>query len=83
MSFVGPRPITAVEMQEHYGADADEVLAVRPGVTGLWQSLGRNRLTYPTRRRLDIWFVRHASPGLYFRILTRTIPRVLQGCDAR
>jgi exopolysaccharide production protein ExoY len=83
MSFVGPRPITALEMQEHYGDDAEEMLSVRPGLTGLWQSLGRNRLTYPTRRRLDIWFVRHASPGLYFRILTRTIPRVLQGRHAR
>jgi exopolysaccharide production protein ExoY len=83
MSFVGPRPITAAEMEEYYGDDAEEVLSVRPGLTGLWQSLGRNRLTYRARRRLDVWFVRHASPGLYLRILTRTIPRVLRGYDAR
>jgi lipopolysaccharide/colanic/teichoic acid biosynthesis glycosyltransferase len=82
MSFVGPRPITAAELASHYGDDAPEVLSVRPGLTGLWQSLGRNRLTYATRRRLDVWFVRHASPGLYFRILARTIPRVLQGDNA-
>lgn len=82
MSFVGPRPITAMEMEEHYGVCAKEVLSVRPGLTGLWQSMGRNRLTYATRRRLDMWFVRHASPYLYFSILTRTIPRVLRGHDA-
>jgi lipopolysaccharide/colanic/teichoic acid biosynthesis glycosyltransferase len=82
MSFVGPRPITAAELASHYGDDAPEVLSVRPGLTGLWQSLGRNRLTYATRRRLDVWFVRHASPCLYFRILARTIPRVLQGDNA-
>ena len=39
-------------------------------------------LTYAARRRLDDWFIRHASPGLYFRILARTIPRVMQGSDA-
>jgi lipopolysaccharide/colanic/teichoic acid biosynthesis glycosyltransferase len=82
MSFVGPRPITVAEMREHYGSSAEEVLSLRPGLTGLWQSMGRNRLTYSTRRRLDVWFVRHVSPGLYLRVLTRTIPRVVRGDNA-
>lgn len=52
MSMVGPRPVTAAELEEHYGAAAWEVLRVRPGITGLWQVMGRNRLSYRQRRRL-------------------------------
>jgi exopolysaccharide production protein ExoY len=82
MSFVGPRPITIEELREHYGAAASEVLSVRPGLTGLWQVRGRNSLSYARRRRLDLLLVRRASPVLYFRILLRSIPGVLNGRDA-
>lgn len=82
MSFVGPRPITAEELNRHYGPQAVEVLQLRPGITGLWQTLGRNRLSYARRKRLDILFVRRASPGLYFHILARTFPKVILGYDA-
>src|SRR5439155_2656241 len=53
MSLVGPRPLTREEMRAHYAADAPEVLSVKPGITGLWQVMGRSRLSYPQRRRLD------------------------------
>lgn len=82
MSLVGPRPITHEELQEHYGSSADEVLSVRPGLTGLWQVKGRSRLSYARRRRLDLLLVRRPSAGLYFRILLRSIPGVLAGRDA-
>jgi lipopolysaccharide/colanic/teichoic acid biosynthesis glycosyltransferase len=82
MSLVGPRPLTAVELRRHYSMQTAEVLSVKPGLTGLWQSGGRSRLSYRQRKRLDLFFVRHASPGIYFRILFRTIPRVLAGKDA-
>src|SRR6202043_22321 len=68
MSFVGPRPITRGELDEHYGSSAEAVLSLRPGLTGLWQLMGRSRLTYSKRKRLDLRLVRCASPGLYFRI---------------
>ncbi len=83
MSFVGPRPITQAELETHYGPSAEEVLRLRPGLTGLWQVLGRSRLTYERRRRLDLVLVRRACAGLYFRILLRSFPRVLSGTDAR
>ena len=83
MSFVGPRPITHAEMEEHYGGVAEAVVSLRPGLTGLWQTMGRSRLSYAQRRKLDLWLVRYASPGLYFRILWRSVPRVLYGHDAR
>jgi exopolysaccharide production protein ExoY len=82
MSLVGPRPITAQELEEHYGEYAAEVLGIDPGITGLWQTSGRNQLKYGQRLRLDLFLVRHYSPGLYFRILLRTIPRVLSGAGA-
>ena len=82
MSLVGPRPITRMELEEHYGRSAEAVLSMRPGLTGLWQMRGRSRLTYAQRRRLDLWLARHASPGLYVRILLRSIPVILRGQDA-
>ncbi len=82
MSFVGPRPLTAEELEAYYGESAAEVLEVAPGMTGLWQVLGRNRLSYAQRRRLDVFFVRKRSPGLYAWILLRTPGRVLSGRDA-
>jgi lipopolysaccharide/colanic/teichoic acid biosynthesis glycosyltransferase len=82
MSLVGPRPLTPSELKRYYGSAAAEVMSVRPGITGLWQVMGRSRLTYAQRKRLDLFFVRHASTGLYFRILLGTIPRVLAGKDS-
>lgn len=82
MSLVGPRPITRSELDQHYGRQAGAVLALRPGLTGLWQIMGRSRLNYSQRKRLDLWLASHASPGLYLRILLRSIPGVLRGHDA-
>src|ERR1035437_9840767 len=47
MSVVGPRPLTESELRSQYGVLAKEVLSLRPGITGLWQVLGRGRLSYP------------------------------------
>jgi lipopolysaccharide/colanic/teichoic acid biosynthesis glycosyltransferase len=79
MSFIGPRPLTPEELETHYGETAREILQVSPGITGLWQVLGRNRLTYPQRRRLDLFFVRKRSFALSAWILLRTPARVLSG----
>jgi lipopolysaccharide/colanic/teichoic acid biosynthesis glycosyltransferase len=77
MSIVGPRPITRFELREYYGADATEMLSLKPGLTGLWQVRGRNRLTYRQRKRFDLFLVRRFSAGLYFRIVALTIPDLL------
>jgi exopolysaccharide production protein ExoY len=82
MSLVGPRPLTRTELDLHYSPGATEVLSVRPGLTGLWQVLGRNRLTYRQRRRLDLFFVRRRSLAFYLLILARTVPQVLRARDA-
>jgi exopolysaccharide production protein ExoY len=81
MSLVGPRPLTEGELKKYYGADAAEVLLVRPGITGLWQVMGRSRLSFERRRELDLHLVRQRSLSLYLRILMRTIPAVVKGKD--
>ena len=79
MSLVGPRPMTERELQRHYGEDADEILTAKPGLAGLWQVSGRNRLTYEERRRLDLRMVRERNSAMYFGILLRTLPELLNG----
>ena len=82
MSLVGPRPMTETEWAKYYGPAASEILLLKPGLSGLWQVRGRNRLTYPQRRRLDLFLSRHYCLLLYLRILGQTIPRVVAGSDA-
>jgi len=79
MSLVGPRPMTERELVAHYGDDAGEILRAKPGLAGLWQVSGGNRLTYEERRRLDLRLVRDRSVGMYFGILLRTLPEVFSG----
>ena len=55
-------------------------LSVLPGITGLWQVMGRNDLTYPQRRRLDLFFVHASKPSrLYWLVLLRTPWCLLRG----
>jgi exopolysaccharide production protein ExoY len=79
MSLVGPRPITQRELDCHYGAHAEEVLRAKPGLVGLWQISGRNRLSYEERCRLDLRLVRERSIMLYGAILLRALPEVFRG----
>lgn len=81
MSLVGPRPLTEGELKKYYRADAAEILLMKPGITGLWQVMGRSRLSFDRRRELDLYLVRNRSLGLYLTILMRTIPAVLKGKD--
>jgi lipopolysaccharide/colanic/teichoic acid biosynthesis glycosyltransferase len=82
MSLVGPRPLTAWELRRYYGADADEILEAKPGMVGLWQVSGRNRLTYQQRRELDLQLVRGRSLRLYLRILIGTLAEVFTGANS-
>jgi exopolysaccharide production protein ExoY len=81
MSLVGPRPLTVGEIREFYGDSAEELLRVKPGLAGLWQTSGRNRLTYEERRQLDLEFVRCRSVSMYLRIILRTLPEICSGAN--
>jgi exopolysaccharide production protein ExoY len=82
MRLVGPRPITFAEWNRYYGDSSLEVLSVSPGITGLWQVKGRNRLTYRQRRRLDLFYVRHHTARFDLMLLLRTPLQVLRARDA-
>ena len=77
MRWVGPRPMTQAELDEHYAGAQTELLSVPPGLTGLWQVMGRNRLSYAQRRRLDLFLVRRFGWKLCARVLLRTVREVL------
>jgi Undecaprenyl-phosphate galactose phosphotransferase WbaP len=78
MSLVGPRPVTQPEMQR-YGRAAKWYLAVRPGLTGLWQVSGRNDISYRRRVALDTYYVKAQSLPLDIQILFATIRVVIRG----
>jgi lipopolysaccharide/colanic/teichoic acid biosynthesis glycosyltransferase len=80
MSVVGPRPIVTREISR-YGDRMDEVLSVRPGLTGLWQVSGRNNLTYHKRVSLDVRYARRRSFLLDLSILLRTFGVILDPRD--
>ncbi len=76
MSLVGPRPVVRDEWQR-YGRRLDTYLAAKPGVTGLWQVMGRSNASYRRRVALDCYYVRNRSLLLDLSILLRTITIVL------
>jgi len=80
MSVVGPRPIVRKELPR-YGAAMDEVLAVRPGLTGLWQVSGRNNLSYRERVALDVRYASRRSFRGDMSIILRTIRVILNPRD--
>jgi exopolysaccharide biosynthesis polyprenyl glycosylphosphotransferase len=76
LSLIGPRPITADELKR-YGAQSVSFLALKPGITGLWQVSGRNDVTYDERVKLDIFYIENWSVKLDLTILARTTTAVL------
>ena len=78
MSLVGPRPCM-LDQRILYGRHWGAYCAVRPGLTGLWQVSGRNRLTYQQRVALDADYVKRWSVWLDIKILLRTVRVVLTG----
>lgn len=81
MSVIGPRPVTLAETHR-YGSAYPYYVAVRPGVLGLWQVKGRNRLTYPERIALDVQYVVTWSIWQDLKIVLIAIPVVLLGRGA-
>ncbi|QIE47909.1 sugar transferase (plasmid) [Pseudohalocynthiibacter aestuariivivens] len=79
MSLVGPRPVPWDELYAHYGTAMPGYLSCRPGLSGLWQVSGRNRLPYAQRVELDCYYVRNHSLGLDLVIILRTVGSVLCG----
>jgi exopolysaccharide biosynthesis polyprenyl glycosylphosphotransferase len=81
MSLVGPRPPLPSEV-ERYPFDMYRRLAVKPGLTGLWQVSGRSDLPWEEVVRLDLRYVESWSLSLDLVILLRTITAVLRSSGA-
>jgi len=77
MSLVGPRPVQEAEIDRYYGASAAHYIAVRPGITGLWQVSGRSETSYESRVALDVSYVSRPSLLADISILLRTPVAVL------
>jgi len=81
MSLVGPRPIVKKEI-ERYHEYIDDYYLVRPGITGLWQTSGRNDVDYTERVAMDSWYVRNWSIWIDMVILFRTFKVAIKGKGA-
>ncbi len=78
MSIVGPRPPIPYEVR-HYKDWHRTRFHVRPGITGLWQVSGRNRLHFEEMVRLDVFYIENWSPWLDVKIMLKTLPVMLRG----
>lgn len=84
MSLVGPRPVVEEELSLYRQVDGGlaAYLAVRPGLTGLWQVGGRSETTYEERVRLDMRYVADMGILTDARILLKTPIVVIRGSGA-
>ena len=80
MSVVGPRPIVSNEINK-YSLFMEEVISVRPGLTGLWQVSGRNNLSYKKRVELDLVYARNRNFILDLEIIILTLGVLLFPMD--
>ncbi|HEX8557361.1 MAG TPA: sugar transferase [Pyrinomonadaceae bacterium] len=78
MSVVGPRPPIPYEV-EAYALWHRKRLDMKPGMTGLWQVSGRNRLSFDEMVRLDLFYIENWTLWLDLKIMLRTLPVLLRG----
>jgi exopolysaccharide biosynthesis polyprenyl glycosylphosphotransferase len=81
MSMVGPRPAVPNEVDQ-YQRWQRRRLRMRPGLTCLWAISGRDELDFDTWMKMDMQYIDNWSLALDWKILLRTIPRVLTGRGA-
>jgi lipopolysaccharide/colanic/teichoic acid biosynthesis glycosyltransferase len=79
MSLVGPRPPLPYEVAVYDLWHRRRLLEAKPGITGLWQVSGRNRIDFDEMVRLDLTYAKTWSPWLDVKILLRTPRAVLEG----
>ncbi len=82
MSLVGPRPPVTYEFNRYDLWHKQRLLALKPGITGLWQVDGRSRVKFDDMVRLDIRYARSWSLWLDIKILLQTPRAVISGSGA-
>ncbi len=81
MSLVGPRPPLPHEVAQYEEWQKGR-LAMKPGMTGLWQVRGRSDISFDEGVLMDLYYIENWSLRLYFQILLRTIPAVVRSRGA-
>lgn len=82
LSVVGPRPVVKEEIEKHFGVKAKKIFSIRPGLTGIWQTSGRNRLPYSHRLMMDEKYVDNLSLRQDLKLILKTIPEMINSNDA-
>ncbi|ENV86243.1 sugar transferase [Acinetobacter radioresistens] len=80
MSIVGPRPLL-MEYLPLYNEEQAKRHEVRPGMTGYAQVNGRNAISWDEKFKLDTWYVENQSIWLDFKIMLKTVKKVLAKDD--
>ncbi len=80
MSIVGPRPLL-MEYLPLYNAEQAKRHNVRPGMTGHAQVNGRNAISWEEKFKLDTWYVENQSLWLDFKIMLKTVKKVIAKDD--
>ena len=80
MSIVGPRPLL-MEYLPLYNTEQAKRHNVRPGMTGHAQVNGRNAISWEEKFKLDTWYVENQSGWLDFKIMLKTVHKVLAKDD--
>lgn len=82
MSLVGPRPPLPYELEQYKPWHRGRVLEAKPGMTGLWQVVGRSRTTFDEMVRLDLRYARTMSLWTDIKILLATPVAMITGKGA-
>ncbi|MDQ1337506.1 MAG: hypothetical protein QG617_473 [Campylobacterota bacterium] len=83
MNLIGPRPYMLQELNDIGEENREIILKVNPGITGLWQVSGRNKLTFKKRVGLDVWYIQNWSLWMDFVVFLKTIKVVLLKVGAK
>ncbi len=80
MALIGPRPLR-VDYLPLYSKEQARRHDVRPGITGWAQVNGRNAISWTKKFELDVWYVDHISFVLDFKIILKTLMKVVKRAD--
>lgn len=83
MSLVGPRPALPYEVEQYKPWHRGRVTEAKPGITGLWQVVGRSRTTFDEMVRLDLQYARSMSFWFDVMIILATPGAMISGKGAR
>lgn len=77
MSTVGPRPLSIDEVSVVIEKGKDKIFSVKPGLTGLWQTSGRNLIPFEQRIDIEVKYVEKRSFWLDLYLILKTIPHMI------